>query len=151
MKIAISSDHRGFRTKQGIIDQLRQADHEVEDCGCDSTESCDYPDTAKLAGGLVSNGEAERAILICGTGLGMSIAANKLCRVRAALCHDELTAQMSRKHNDANVLCLPADLISDQLIGSMVETWLSTEFEGGRHARRIEKIDAMEKEHCSGS
>lgn len=150
MKIAISSDHRGYKAKQRIIEWLRQDNHEVTDCGCDNAESCDYPDMAKLAAGHVSTGEAERAILICGTGLGMSIAANKLRGVRAALCHDELTAQFSRKHNDANVLCLPADLIGDQLISLIVKCWLSTKFEGGRHARRIEKIESIERDNCQG-
>ncbi|GJM26046.1 MAG: ribose 5-phosphate isomerase B [Phycisphaerae bacterium] len=148
MNISISSDHRGYRAKQRIAEMLRNAQHQVEDCGCDSAESCDYPDMAKVAAGRVSKGESDRAILICGTGLGMSIAANKLCGVRAALCHDELTAQFSRKHNDANVLCLPADLIGEQLISLIVNSWLETKFEGGRHARRIEKIHALEKENC---
>ena len=148
MNISISSDHRGYRAKQRIVEMLRNAQHQVEDCGCDSTESCDYPDMAKVAAGRVSKGESDRAILICGTGLGMSIAANKLCGVRAALCHDELTAQFSRKHNDANVLCLPADLIGEQLISLIVNSWLETKFEGGRHARRIEKIHDLEKGNC---
>ncbi len=150
MKISISSDHRGYRAKQRIAEMLRNAQHEVDDCGCDNAESCDYPDMAKIAAGRVSGGESDRAILICGTGLGMSIAANKLRRVRAALCHDELTAQLSRKHNDANVLCLPADLIGDQLLFLIVNSWLETKFEGGRHARRIEKITAIENENCPG-
>ncbi|HNO76650.1 MAG TPA: ribose 5-phosphate isomerase B [Phycisphaerae bacterium] len=150
MKISISSDHRGYRAKQRIAEMLRNAQHKVEDCGCDNAESCDYPDMAKIAAGHVSKGESDRAILICGTGLGMSIAANKLRGVRAALCHDELTAQLSRKHNDANVLCLPADLIGDQLLFLIVNSWLETKFEGGRHARRIEKIAEIEKENCPG-
>ncbi len=148
MKIAISSDHRGYQAKQRIIKMLQNDENEVDDCGCDSAESCDYPDMAKIAAGRVSKHESDRAILICGTGLGMSIAANKLRGVRAALCHDELTAQFSRKHNNANVLCLPADLISDQLMSSIVNSWLHTKFEGGRHARRIGKIEAIEKEAC---
>lgn len=148
MKIAISSDHRGYKAKQRIIEFLRHDQHEVDDCGCDNDESCDYPDMAKLAAGHVSKGDVDRAILICGTGLGMSIAANKLRGVRAALCHDELTAQFSRKHNDANVLCLPADLIGDQLISQIVKCWLGTKFEGGRHARRIEKIESIERDNC---
>ncbi len=151
MKIAISSDHRGYQAKKRIIEMLKNAQHEVNDCGCDNAESCDYPDMARIAAGRVSKSESDRAILICGTGLGMSIAANKLRGVRAALCHDELTAQFSRKHNNANVLCLPADLIGDQLMSLVVNSWLNTDFEGGRHARRIEKIDAIEKDFCEGA
>jgi ribose 5-phosphate isomerase B len=144
MRIAVSSDHRGYHAKERIRLLLTNAGHEVVDHGCHSAASCDYPDMAVLAAEAVAKGETDRAILICGTGLGMSIAANKVKKVRAALCHDELTAQLSRKHNDANVLCLPADLVGEQLMRLIVETWLSTEFEGGRHARRIEKIMRIE-------
>jgi ribose 5-phosphate isomerase B len=144
MKIAISSDHRGFNAKEQIKGVLAKAGYEVCDFGCDSAASCDYPDMAMPAARAVARGECERAIMFCGTGLGMSIAANKVKSIRAALCHDELTAQLSRKHNDANVLCLPADLVGDQLMRMIVETWLQTGFEGGRHARRIEKINQIE-------
>ena len=144
MKIALSADHRGYNAKERIKSLLTSTGHEVRDFGCDGAESCDYPDLAVAAAQAVADGESERAILLCGTGLGMSIAANKVKRVRAALCHDELTAQLSRKHNDANVLCLPADLIGEQLMRLIVESWLDTEFEGGRHARRVDKISRFE-------
>lgn len=144
MKIAVASDHRGFRAKEQIKQLLSGFGHEVRDFGCDSAESCDYPDLAVPAAQAVAGGDCERAIMICGTGLGMSIAANKVKRVRAALCHDELTAQLSRKHNDANVLCLPADLVGEQLMRLIVDTWLKTKFDAGRHARRNEKIARFE-------
>jgi len=144
MKIALASDHRGFRAKERVKELLAHGGYEVRDFGCDTLESCDYPDYAVPASRAVAAGECDRAILVCGTGLGMSIAANKVRHVRAALCHDELTAQFSRKHNDANALCLPADLIGEQLMRLIVEMWLTTDFEGGRHTRRIEKIDHIE-------
>ncbi len=146
MRIALSSDHRGFGAKQRIKALLSDSGHEVRDFGCNSADSCDYPDTAIPAANSVKSGENDRAILICGSGLGMSIVANKVHRIRAALCHDELTAQLSRKHNDANVLCLPADLVGEHLMNSIVSLWLETEFEGGRHARRNEKILNYERE-----
>lgn len=148
MKIALSADHRGYAAKHRIGQMLGESTHEVIDFGCDSNESCDYPDVALSASRAVACGEADCAVLVCGTGVGMSIAANKVCGIRAALCHDELTAQMSRKHNDANVLCLPADLIGEQLMRLILETWLSTGFEGGRHARRLEIIAEYERAHA---
>ena len=144
MKIALSADHRGYSAKERVKSLLTSLGHEVHDFGCNGAESCDYPDLAVAAAQAVADGESERAILLCGTGLGMSIAANKVKRVRAALCHDELTAQFSRKHNDANVLCLPADLIGEQLMRLIVESWLDAKFEGGRHARRVDKISRFE-------
>ncbi|MFN0137769.1 MAG: ribose 5-phosphate isomerase B [Phycisphaerae bacterium] len=144
MKISIGSDHRGFDAKERIKALLREMAIEVVDHGASSRESCDYPDAAIKVARDVAGSKAERGILMCGTGLGMSIAANKVAGVRAALCHDELTAQLSRRHNDANVLCLPADLIGDALMQSMVRTWIETKFEGGRHARRVEKIREFE-------
>ena len=151
MNVALSSDHRGFTSKEQIKAYLKGAGHHVIDHGCESTASCDYPDTALLGAKAVSCGEAERGIFLCGTGIGMSITANKVCGVRAALCHDELTAEMSRRHNDANVLCLPADLIGDERMRRIVDTWLRTEYEGGRHDRRLEKIAAYEKNgKCGG-
>jgi ribose 5-phosphate isomerase B len=144
VKIALASDHRGFAAKERIVALLKNNDHEIHDFGCKGADSCDYPDFALPAAQAVADGACECAVLICGTGLGMSIAANKVAGVRAALCHDEMTAAYSRKHNDANVLCLPADLIGEQMIRIILETWLSTKFEGGRHARRIEKIARIE-------
>ncbi|MCE9556266.1 MAG: ribose 5-phosphate isomerase B [Planctomycetes bacterium] len=144
MKIAIGSDHRGTEVKQKLIELLRGLGHQVLDEGTKTAESVDYPDIAQSVAELVSRGEAERGILICGTGIGMAIAANKIPGVRAAPCHDDLTAEMSRRHNDLNVLCLSADMLGERLIDRMVEIWLSTEFEGGRHARRVQKIAELE-------
>jgi ribose 5-phosphate isomerase B len=146
MRIAVGSDHRGFEVKQRVVELVKQLSHEVTDVGATSTESVDYPDIASVVGGLVSRGEVERGILICGTGIGMSIAANKFPGVRAAPCHDDLTAEMSRRHNDLNVLCLSADMLGEKLIDRMIEIWLKTEFEGGRHARRVEKLSILEKQ-----
>lgn len=145
MKIALGSDHRGFEAKERIKALLSSLGHPVLDRGTGSREACDYPDAGLAVAQDVADTRAERGILLCGTGLGMSITANKVPGVRAALCHDELTAQLSRRHNNANVLCLPADLVGDALMQSMVKVWLETEFEGGRHARRVEKILSYEK------
>jgi ribose 5-phosphate isomerase B len=144
MKIAIGSDHRGFEAKARIITILHQLGHEVFDAGPHGRESADYPDFAFEVARAVGEGRAERGILICGTGIGMCIAANKVRGVRAAPCHDCVTAEMSRRHNDANVLCLSADLLGEDLIDRMVRIWLETAFEGGRHARRVEKITRFE-------
>lgn len=153
MKIAIGSDHRGFEAKERLRALLRSLGQEVIDHGTASREACDYPDAGLAVACDVAERRADRGILLCGTGLGMSIAANKVAGVRAALCHDELTAQLSRRHNNANVLCLPADLVGDALMQSMVKLWLTTEFEGGRHARRVDKIVAFEQRRggCSSS
>lgn len=140
MKIAVASDHRGYVVKGKILALLSGLGHECIDYGPDSAESVDYPDYAVKVASAVSEGTVERGILICGTGIGMCITANKFPGVRAAPCHDDLTAEMSRRHNDANVLCLSGDLLGDRLINRMVEIWLATEFEGGRHARRVQKI-----------
>jgi ribose 5-phosphate isomerase B len=145
MKVALGSDHRGFDVKRRIAHVLQQLGHEVLDFGPGSAESVDYPDFAFLVAEAVSNGRAERGILICGTGIGMCIAANKVKGIRAAPCHDSITAEMSRRHNDANVLCLSADLLGEELIDRMVRIWLETDFEGGRHARRVDKIRQHEK------
>jgi ribose 5-phosphate isomerase B len=144
MRITIGSDHRGVVVKSKVLDLLGRLGHEVNDAGTDSVESVDYPDIAADVAKQVSCGKADRGILICGTGIGMCIAANKFPGVRAAPCHDDLTAEMSRRHNDLNVLCLSADMLGEKLIDRMVEIWLSTEFEGGRHQRRVEKIGALD-------
>jgi ribose 5-phosphate isomerase B len=145
MKIAIGSDHRGYQVKARLIELLKRLGHEVCDVGAHSAESIDYPDVAALAGRKIAAGEVERGILICGSGIGMCIAANKIPGVRAAPCHDDLTAEMSRRHNDLNLLCLSADMLGQALIDRMVEIWLATPFEGGRHARRVEKIGELER------
>ena len=146
MRIAIGSDHRGFEVKRRILTLLQRLNHEGLDLGPDGSESVDYPDYAFPVAQAVSDGRVDRGILIDGTGIGMCIAANKVRGVRAAPCHDSITAEMSRRHNDANVLCLSADLLGDELIGRMVRLWLETEFEGGRHARRVDKIKRIESD-----
>jgi ribose 5-phosphate isomerase B len=146
MRVAVGSDHRGYNVKQKIVELLVRLGHEVDDVGTDGIESVDYPDFARLVAQRVSNQSADRGILICGSGLGMCIAANKFPHVRAATCHDDLTAEMSRRHNDVNVLCLAADMLGERLIDRMVEIWLTAKFEAGRHARRVEKINQIEEE-----
>ena len=145
MKIAIGSDHRGFEAKEQLKAIIAQFGHECIDVGTHDNKPVDYPDTAYLAATAVANKEADRAILVCGTGIGMCIAANKVHGIRAALCHDELTAQISRHHNDANVLCLSGDLTGEVLLRKIAEVWLDTEFSGGRHKRRVNKITAIEE------
>ncbi len=140
MRIALGSDHRGYFAKERIKTILTQSGHEVEDFGTTSRESSDYPDSGYAPAKSVTEGHSDRAILFCGSGIGMSIVANKVLGVRAALCHDELTAEMSRRHNDANVLCLPADLVGEELMRRIVEVWLVTPFDAGRHERRVHKI-----------
>src|ERR1700741_4887740 len=146
MRIAIGSDHRGYDVKRRIRSLLEQMGHEVLDFGPGSNDSVDSPDFAFQVGRAVAEGRVERGILVCGTGIGMCIAANKVHHVRAAPCHDSITAEMSRRHNDANVLCLSADLLGEELIDRMVRIWLETDFEGGRHARRVEKVTKIERE-----
>ena len=145
MKIVVGNDHRGFEAKQQIKAIITQLGHECIDIGSIDSNPVDYPDPAYLAAMAVSKKQADRAILACGTGIGMSITANKIKGIRAALCHDELSAQISRHHNDANVLCVSADLTGEVLLRKMVEVWLNTEFSGGRHLRRIRKITAIEE------
>jgi ribose 5-phosphate isomerase B len=146
VKIAVGSDHRGFDVKRRVVVLLQQLGHEPEDVGALSKDSVDYPDFAFLVAKAVNEGRADRGILVCGSGIGMCIAANKVKGVRAAPCHDNITAEMSRRHNDANVLCLSADLLGGELIERMIRIWLETPFEGGRHARRVEKITQIESE-----
>ena len=143
MHIAIGCDHRGLNLKQFIIELVTEAGHSYEDFGSYTTDSVDYPDIAKKVAGVVAAGYFERGILICDTGIGMSIAANKVRGVRAALCHDAFSACRARQHNDANVLCLGVRQEQD-IVREIVEAFLTTEFEGGRHQRRLNKIKAME-------
>ncbi|MDI9403934.1 MAG: ribose 5-phosphate isomerase B [Limnohabitans sp.] len=145
MKIALGCDHRGAVATQALIAHLKADGHEVEPISEMSGAMTDYPDSAYAACIKVSRGEAERAILICGTGIGMCIAANKIRGIRAALAQDELSAQLSRTHNDANVLCLSADLLGHTLVKRIVDTWVHTPFDGGRHLRRLHKIEAIER------
>jgi len=145
MKIALASDHRGYQAKEQIRAIVKQLGHECIDFGAENNNPVDYPDTAYLASKAVSENKADRAILACGTGIGMSISANKVKGIRAALCYDELNAQISRHHNDANVLCVSGDLTGDVSLRKIVEIWLTTEFNGGRHKRRVDKIAAIEE------
>jgi ribose 5-phosphate isomerase B len=136
----VGSDHGGFEFKEMIISFLREIDQQVEDVGCYSTESVDYPDFADKVCAKVQSGECERGILICGTGIGMSIAANRHRDIRAALCHESYTARMSREHNNANVLCLGGRVLGPEIALDIVGTWVETEFAGGRHQRRLDKF-----------
>jgi ribose 5-phosphate isomerase B len=144
MKIAIGSDHRGFEAKEQIKAIITQLGHEFVDVGTNDSNPVDYPDPAYLAAMAVSKEEADRAILACSTGIGMSITANKIRGIRAAICHDELNARISRDHNDANVLCISGDQTGEVLLRKIVEVWLETDFGGGRHLRRVNKITAIE-------
>mgnify|MGYP001546709129 CR=1 FL=1 len=150
MKIAIASDHRGFEAKRKLIPMLKQKGHEVEDFGCDCASSCDYPDFAVPAGKSVVDGKHDVGIMLDGSGIGMSVAANKVKGIRAALVHDEVTAQRSREHNHCNVLCLGVDLLSEDQIRKIVEIFLSAELVMGRHQRRLDKIVKLEQEIRQG-
>ncbi len=145
MRVVVGSDHRGFEAKQLVKAIVGQMGHECIDVGTDNATPVDYPDLAYVATQFVSGRQADRAILICATGLGMSIAANKVRGIRAALCHDELSAQIARDHNDTNVLCLSGDQLGEVLLRKIVEAWMTTEFSGGRHQRRVNKITAIEE------
>jgi len=140
MKIAIGADHGGYHLKEMIRVLVTDLGHAVQDLGCYSTASVDYPDVAKMVCEQVDTGVAERGILICGTGIGMSMAANRYAHVRAALCHDHYTARMSREHNNANVLCLGERVIGSGVAEDIVRIWLAMDFSGGRHLGRIEKF-----------
>jgi len=144
MKIAIGSDHAGFGLKEEVLALLKGSRHEVIDCGTNTTASVDYPDFGEKVSRMISAGEADRGILICGTGIGMSMVANKFPNVRAALCNDLFSAKMSRLHNDANVLVLGGRIIGKDLAAEIVRTWLDTAFEGERHMRRLQKIKKIE-------
>ena len=141
MKIAVGSDHRGVRYRKMIKELLRERGHEVIDLGAHTTDSSDYPDYARPVARSVARGEADRGVLVCGSGIGMSIAANRFQGVRAALCLTPEMADTARTHNDSNVLCLGQDLMGESTARRTVEKWLSSEFEGGRHSRRLGKID----------
>jgi len=152
MKIGIASDHRGVQMKSQILSQIKEAGNEGVDFGPHSDDSVDYPDFAAEVASRVSKGELDRGILVCGTGMGMCIAANKFNGVRAVTCNDDVTAEMGRRHNDANVLCLSADLLGETILQRIIDLFLSTEFEAGRHARRLEKIREIEQSSlCGGS
>ena len=148
MKIALGTDHGGVRLKQDIIDVIQQLGHEVVDVGCDCTDSVDYPDYALPVCELVVAGEVDRGILVCGTGIGMSIAANKVKGIRCALAHDVFSAKATREHNDTNVLALGERVIGPGLACEIVKEWLVTEFSGEeRHVNRVNKIKLIEERY----
>jgi len=144
-KIAIGSDHAGFGLKEEVLGLLKGRNIDIVDCGTNSVESVDYPDFGARVSELVSSGEVDRGILICGTGLGMSMVANKYPGVRAALCNDLFSAKMSRLHNDANILVLGGRVIGKDLAAEIVKVWLTTPFEGERHLKRLQKIKNIEE------
>ena len=147
--VAIASDHRGIRVKQLIVDYLRSRNLEVSDFGTVSDEACDYPDYARPVSEAVASHAVDRGILICGTGMGMNIAANKFRGIRAVQIHDDVTAEISRRHNDANIMCLSAELVGDRLLSRIIDVWLDTPFEGGRHQRRLDKVREVESGICA--
>jgi ribose 5-phosphate isomerase B len=149
MKLAVACDHRGFEAKRRLLPVLKQMGHEVTDFGCESTSACDYPDFAAPAARAVADGQAEAGILMDGSGIGMSVAANKIRGIRAALVHDELTARRAREHNHCNVLCLGTDLLSEELIRQIVTIFLSTPFGEARHIRRVQKLQKIEQEELT--
>jgi ribose 5-phosphate isomerase B len=147
MRIAIATDHAGFTTKEALKHFLEAQGHVVKDYGTFNQESCDYPDYAQAVAEGVAQGREEKGVLVCGAGIGMSVAANKVPGIRAALCHDLYTARMSREHNDANVLVLPARIVAEPLAEEILKVFFSTSFEGGRHANRLKKIEALERKY----
>lgn len=149
MRIAIGCDHRGLNLKREIIDLLSQLGHSYEDFGCYDTGSVDYPDIGGRVAEAVAEGRFDHGILVCSTGIGMSMVANKVPGVRAALCHDTFSARRSREHNDANVLCLGEWVIGEGLAKEIVQAYLGAEFEGGRHAQRLNKVRALERRSLS--
>lgn len=148
MRIILGCDHGGLEMKEAIHGMLKTLDMDATDVGTINEDSVDYPDFAAKVAGAVSSGEADRGIAVCGTGIGMSIVANKYPGVRAALCHDSYTARMSRLHNDANVLVLGGRVIGREVALEILKVWLATPFEGGRHQRRLDKIADIEKSVC---
>ncbi|MGH7163091.1 MAG: ribose 5-phosphate isomerase B [Planctomycetota bacterium] len=144
MRVALGADHAGFRFKEEIARRLRELGHVVEDCGCHGEESCDYPDFGAAAARAVAEGRAERGIVVCGTGIGIGMAANKVPGVRAAVVHDRFTAAMSREHNDANVLCLGARVLDPRHAVELAEYWIGLAFQGGRHEARVRKLEALD-------
>ncbi len=147
MKVAIGSDHAGLDAKQKIIEALRELDVEFDDVGTHTEASCDYPDFALAVADKVSRKEADFGILCCGTGIGMSMTANKVPGVRAALCHNNFTCEMARRHNDANILCLGGRVLDEATLKALVRLFLRTPFEAGRHTRRVKKIDNLDRRY----
>ena len=145
MKIALASDHAGYEAKIALVEYLKGEGYEVEDFGTDSGESCDYPDFAYKAATAIASGKFERGVFICGSGVGISIAANKVKGIRCALCTNEFCAEFSRRHNDAQVIAMGARVLPVDTMKKLADIFLTTEFEGGRHQRRVDKITAIEK------
>jgi ribose 5-phosphate isomerase B len=143
MKIIIGSDHGGYELKQIVVNYLTQLGHQVEDIGTHSNESVDYPEYAVQVARSVTDGRSDRGILICGSGIGMCMTANRITGARAALVSEPYAARMSRRHNDSNILCLGGRLVGDQLALEIVSAWLQEEFEGGRHQRRVDLIEQL--------
>ncbi len=141
MKVAIGCDHGGFDLKEIVKSVLQDLGHEIDDKGCDTSESIDYPNFAQAVSSLVKKGLCDRGILVCGTGIGMSMAANRIPGIRAALCNEIFSARMSREHNDANILCIGARVIGPGLAAEIVRTWMTTDFAGGRHQHRIDMFN----------
>ena len=149
MKIAIAADHVGFALKQQLLDYLKGQGLEVEDCGPSNAENVDYPDFAEKVAAQVAAKQADCGVLVCGTGIGMMLAANKVLGIRAVAANDTLSARMAREHNDANVLTLGARMIDAANMRQIVDAWLSTPFAGGRHQRRLQKIEALDQRYHS--
>ena len=148
MKIAVACDHGGLTLKKTLLNYLSEHGHDVVDFGTNTEDSCDYPDYALPCAEAVANGECERGILICSTGIGISIAANKVRGIRCAHCHDTYSAKYTRLHNDANMLAFGQKIIGEGLMLEILDTFPNTDFEGGRHSRRVEKISAIEDKYC---
>lgn len=146
MKLAFGGDHAALTLKATLIEYAKQLGHEVIDLGCNSNDSVDYPDYGLAVGKAVASGEADKGIAICYTGIGISIAANKVRGIRCALCHDPLSARLTREHNNTNVLAMGAGIIGEALAKEILKVWLETMPEGGRHQRRVDKIMAIEKD-----
>ena len=144
MKIALGCDHAAYELKEAIKEKMTNEGHEIIDCGCDSTESVDYPKYGHAVGRAVASGEAERGIAVCGSGIGISIACNKVPGIRAALCTSVEMAEMCRRHNNANVVCMGARMISQELAFDIIDKWMTTDFEGGKHLRRINEIEDLD-------
>ena len=144
MKIVVGSDHAAYELKEAIKEKLTAEGHDVIDVGCDSTESVDYPKYGHAVGRTVASGEAERGIAVCGSGIGISIACNKVPGIRAALCTSVEMAEMCRRHNNANVVCMGARMISQELAFDIIDKWMTTDFEGGKHLRRINEIEDLD-------
>ena len=144
MKIVVGSDHAAYELKEAIKEKLINEGHEVIDVGCDSPESVDYPKYGHAVGRAVASGEAERGIAVCGSGIGISIACNKVPGIRAALCTSVEMAEMCRRHNNANVVCMGARMISQELAFDIIDKWMTTDFEGGKHLRRINEIEDLD-------